>query len=162
MSGEDLPLTPADRIIAELQLASRRSVANRFALIASIAVGLFLLQMVASSATRHFRTLPVVIGVGIAVVIAIGLLVWYFGYRLVSRMAQDLEAGRKQRLTGRLEAITSVGNAYGETVTTITLRGEQFITRGKFFDACRGGEDVVVEILPLSRVALSGSVVEPG
>jgi hypothetical protein len=51
------------------------------------------------------------------------------------------------------EHISSEGNTYGETITYVTLGGERFVTRGRFFDRCRGGERIEVEILPRSRVA---------
>ncbi|MDI1443860.1 hypothetical protein [Polyangium sp. 6x1] len=157
MPDARIPLTAEDRLLVSTQLASRRSVANRFATIAAIATTLFLLKLALSA--RGDKG-PALVGLGIAMVIAIGLLVWYFGYRLVFLIAADLAAGEKQTITGKIDDISSVGNAYGETITYVTVGGEKFMTRGRFFDTCRGGEPVALEILPRSRVAIRGRVLD--
>ncbi|MRG92785.1 hypothetical protein [Polyangium spumosum] len=157
MTDEKVPLTEEDRALVSTQITSRRSVAHRFALIAGLVTLLFDLQWIFAGLARRSKA-PAYFGLVIAVTVAIGLLVWYFGYRLVSLMVADLRAGEKRRITGKLERISSEGNAYGETITYVTLGGERFVTRGRFFDLCRGGEPIVVEVLPRSRVAIAGLV----
>lgn len=157
MTDARTPLTAEDRVLVSTQLASRRSVANRFATIAAIATAVFLLKLFVSVRGGNG---PALAGLAIAMVITMGLLVWFFGYRLVSRIAADLAAGEKQTITGKIDDISSTGNAYGETITYVTVGGEKFVTRGRFFDRCRGGEPVELEILPRSRVAIRGRVLE--
>ncbi|MDI1484007.1 hypothetical protein [Polyangium sp. y55x31] len=157
MTDARTPLTAEDRVLVSTQLASRRSVANRFATITAIATAVFLVKLFVSVRGGNG---PALVGLGIAFVITMGLLVWFLGYRLVSRIAADLAAGEKQTITGKIDDISSTGNAYGETITYVTVGGEKFVTRGKFFDRCRGGEPVELSILPRSRVAIRGRVLE--
>ena len=159
MTDEREPLTAADRILVSIQIASRRSVANRFATLAGLATALFVSQFVFAGLARRSKA-PAFFALTIVVCLAIGLLVWYFGYRLVYLMNEDLTKGEKVRRTGKIEGISSEGNTYGETITYVTLGGERLVTRGKFFDRCRGGELVEVDILPRSRVALAGRVLD--
>lgn len=157
---EDAPLTEQERAFVAEQLAKRRSIANRFATFAAIATALFLVQQALEASGGSRSKTPAHVGLGMAVVLVMGLLVWYFGYRLVFLMKKDLAAGRKQKKTGKIEAIESHGNAYGEMITHVTVGGEKFVTRGGFFDRCRGGERVMVVVLPRSRVAIAGTLLE--
>ncbi|MDC0748610.1 hypothetical protein [Polyangium mundeleinium] len=159
MTDAPTPLTEEERALVSMQLASRRSVANRFAIIAAIPSTLFVLKVVLDGMGRGSKG-AALFGLAIAFVIVVGLLVWTFGYRLVALISADLAAGEKRRITGKIERITSEGNAYGETITYVTVGGERFVTRGRFFDRCRGGEAVALDVLPRSRVALTGRVLE--
>lgn len=153
-------LSAAERMLALQMLMERRAIAKRFALLASLPTGGFILLRLLDASTASRASRPAIYGILIAVVIVVGLLIWYFGYRLVGLMQKDIDAGKKLQKQGKLEAIETHGNAYGEMITYVTLGAKRYKTRGKFFDRCRGGEQIEMTILPLSRVLLSGRVIE--
>lgn len=156
-SEQTLDLSAAEQMQALAMLAERRAIAKRFALLASLPTGGFLVLRLLDASTASRSNRLAIYGILIAVVIVIGLLIWFFGYRLVSLMKKDIEAGKKIQKRGQLEAIETHGNAYGEMITYVTLGGQRYMTRGKYFDRCKGGELIEISILPLSRVLLSGS-----
>ena len=159
MLEQESPLSDEERLFVTEMLANRRRVANRFALLAAIPTAGFVFLRLLDAAAGPRANRPAHYGISMALVIVMAVLVWYFGYRLVRLIAKDLEVGNKQQKQGNIEAIESHGNTYGETITYLTLGGERLMTRGRFFDLCRGGEEVVVSVLPLSRVVIAGRVV---
>jgi len=155
MSEQTLPLSDIEHLMVAQLLKKRRAIADRFALIMGLVTFFVLAQIFLPNPGKHLFAL---IGVALATVGAVGALLYYTGYRPVLDLKKDLEGGKKLHVKGKVTRIESQGNAYGESITTIWLTGDRFLTRSKDFDTCREGAVITLYVLPISRFAIGGEV----
>ena len=145
-------LSPDHRRHVESLLDQRTQVAWQFTTVASVlGVGVAFLTIE--------RTVPegvlLAVGMSFALFTVASLLVWMLGWRRVLDMRRDLDEGQLATRTGPIERIETKDNAYGETVTHVTIAGVRHTTRERLFDGFQAGETVAVEHLPRSGVPLA-------
>jgi hypothetical protein len=145
------PMTDSERILVRGLLDRRKGVAVRMTVLVAIADLLFFLRMAAGSTRSGMKATYAVCG---AATLVLAWIVWYFGWGLPRRMQRDLAGGVVHRRTGVVTRIARARNAYGETVTSVTIGPEELLTRSDIFEDAREGQTMEVEYLPRSKVAL--------
>ncbi|MCA9540145.1 MAG: hypothetical protein KC620_14710 [Myxococcales bacterium] len=149
------PLTDQERAQAREMLTARRRIALIFTSICGGALLLFALWA-SFKMTRTLRHDPL-IGWSIigATALVLVLMIWFFGWGLVRRLAADIAAGQKQRREGTLTRIDAVDNAYGETIYWVWLDGKRLLDRQGVCKALGARDTVTLFVLPRSGLILA-------
>ena len=148
------PLSPADaQQLADL-LATRTRIAWVFSALSALATSGFALKRTDGLLAGDLR----VIGVTGAVCAVVAALVWIYGWRRVIALRADLRDGHKLLLRGEISALDTQPNAYGETITHVTIAGIEVVGRAPALATWKVGQRATVEYLPRSRVAFGGSL----
>lgn len=153
-SPSSMVLNESDRALAERLLAQRKKVARTYALIVGAAGGIFVINRIFSIMNGSPSNRLAHVGLIVVMVALLSFMLYYFGFRLVMRMQEDLKAGLKYRRTSVLRELEHHDNAHGETITWIWLDGdpEKLLARGPLFVAYKAGDKVTLEFLPRSRL----------
>lgn len=154
VTSSHTPLTAAEQRHVAALLAARTRIAWGFTVLSALATAAFALKRLAGLVAAERSTLGLV--AGLAAVVA--ALVWWFGWRLVFALRDDLRDGHKHTLQGTITALDSQPNAYGETITHVTIEGVRVVGRAPELATWRVGQRATVEVLPRSRVAFGGSL----
>lgn len=160
MDADTRPLTVAETETVQRQLRARAGLAWRFTILALGPASLFVVRTArhASRLGRSDEQLVAAAGLGITALVVWG--VWRFGWRLVTEMRADLAGGQKQIVCGEITALDSQKNAYGETITHLTIQGVKLVSRAPALAAWKPGQRARVECLPRSRVVFGARLEE--
>lgn len=150
------PLSSAEAQQVTALLRARTRTAWMFTALAALATLGFAVRRLARMADHSASTLAVFVGVTTVV----AALVWVFGWKLVIALRADLRDAHKRVMTGAITAIDVQPNAYGETITHVTVDGVKLVGRQPAFATWKIGQRVTVEFLPRSLVVFGGRLVE--
>lgn len=146
------PLTVEERDqLAQILAARTRQAWIMTGLSAFLTLG-FLLRLFAKTTSRNASSMY---AIGAAVLLAIGAIVWFFGFGLVRKLRADLADGKAELLEGKVTFVSRDKNAYGDVVTTVDIGETRTLTRAAFFDTVKQGDQIRALIAPRSKVALA-------
>jgi hypothetical protein len=151
------PLTDPERLLVRRLVEARTAIAAKMTGLVVLADLLFLLRLAARSSRSGTMAAYAIWG---AVTAILAWIVWRLGWSLPRRMKRDLASGVKHELSGAITRVARTPNAYGETITNVKVGEVELVTRADIFATAREGQRVVVEYLPLSKVALMAHYLE--
>ena len=147
-----VPFSPAHRQHVQTLISERTQIARQFTYAGAI-IGISGLVGLFPSALEEGVAVAVAMSVGLTILVA--AMLWWFGWRRVFMMKQDLAEGQLDTVSGKLERLDRIKNAYGETITHATLAGTRHTTREPLFDGFDKGEVLTIDRLPRSKVPLA-------
>lgn len=112
----------------------------------------FLVRLYMRTTSRNATTMYLL---GAAVVLLIGVIVYFLGFGLVRKLRADLAGGTAEIVEGKVTFVSRDTNRYGDLVTTVDIGETRVLTRDTFFDAVQKGDSVRALVAPRSRVALA-------
>lgn len=127
------PLTPPEVEQVERLLAARTRIAWTFTALSALATAGFVVRRFDRILAGDAAHLLVVGGVVSVVAVIVGV----FGWKRVFALRADLRGGEKRVIEGVIDAIDTQDNAYGETITHVTIAGLKLVGR-----APRGQHDL--------------------
>lgn len=142
------PLSPPEVAQVERLLAARTRLAWTFTALSALATAGFAARRFDRLLAGDPAHLLVVGGVASVVAVIVGI----FGWRRVFALRADLRGGAKRVIEGPIDAIDTQNNAYGETITHVTIAGLKLVSRSPKHARWKVGEHATATYLPRSQM----------